>query len=125
MPMRFYLAAAVACAASVAYCNAAQAQDASGDWHGAVTGPAGATLRIGVTFTPKGGGAYDGTMTSPDQTPDAFPLDEAKVEGGTLTFTFAAIRGSYTGHWDQARKAWVGQWTQGVPLPLVLTAGKP
>jgi pimeloyl-ACP methyl ester carboxylesterase len=40
-------------------------------------------------------------------------------------FPAAAIHGSYAGRWDEARKAWVGEWRQGAALPLVLTAGKP
>jgi hypothetical protein len=76
-------------------------------------------------------------------------MTEAKVDKGTLTFS--TVQGSYTGHWDAARKAWVGQWTPkwqtgfvagspgaatanppslpplppATPIDLVLTAGKP
>lgn len=105
--------------------GAAQAQQVAGDWHGTLSVPPGVTLRIGVTITAAPGGGYSGVMQSPDQTPAPIPLDSVTVDGGTLGFAVAAIRGSYTGRWDEARKAWVGEWRQGAALPLVLTAGKP
>lgn len=103
----------------------ARAQDASGDWHGAVTNPAGMTLRIGLTLTPKGGGAYEGIAISPDQGNAQIPLDQAKVDKGMLTFSIAALQVTYSGRWDEAKMAWVGDFTQGVSVPLVLTKGKP
>jgi hypothetical protein len=119
-------AAVAASAALAAIAGTAQAQDAAGDWHGTLTIPnGGPTLRAGVTIKVKAGGGYEGTLASPDQGPGEIPLDTVKVENGTLTFAVAAIMGSYSGKWDAAKKAWVGEWTQGAPLPLVLTAGKP
>jgi hypothetical protein len=114
-----------ASAALAAAGGAARAQDAAGDWHGTLTSPAGMMLRVGLTLKAKAGGGYEGSLTSPDQGPDEIPLDQAKVEAGTLNFSIAAIQGSYSGRWDAGRKAWVGQWTQGSSVPLVLTAGKP
>ncbi len=106
--------------------GAAQAQNAVGDWHGTLSVPGGPALRAGVTIKAKAGGGYEGTIASPDQSSTELPLDTVKVESGTLTFAIAAIAGSYSGKWDEGRKAWAGEWTQGgMPLPLVLTAGKP
>lgn len=120
------MAAAAAALAAMGWAGTALAQDAAGDWHGMVHAPTLNTdLRIGVSITAKAGGGYQGTLSSPDQAPGDFPLDEVKVDGGTLTFSMAAIMGSYKGQWDEAKKAWVGQWTQVAPVPLVLTAGKP
>jgi pimeloyl-ACP methyl ester carboxylesterase len=102
----------------------ARAQDVAGDWHGALATPAG-ELRIAVTITAKAGGGYEGSMVSLDQSPTAIPFDQVTAEGGTLKFAIQRIGGAYQGQWDGARKAWVGQWTQGMALPLVLTAGKP
>lgn len=116
--------ALAACGALAGAGPPAAAQDAAGDWHGTLT--AGATeLRIGVTITPKAGGGYAGVLLSPDQTHTPFPLDAVTVHDGALGFSIAAIHGSYDGRWDAARKAWVGEWRQGAPLALVLTAGKP
>ena len=111
-------------AVALGWTAAAWAQEPVGDWHGTLTaGPA--QLRIGVTIKAKAGGGYEGSLLSPDQTPQPIPLDTVKAEGGALSFSINAIAGSYEGKWDAAQKAWVGQWSQGAALPLVLTAGKP
>ena len=139
-------AALAASAAATLVCGGAQAQSAAGDWHGVTTGPFG-TGTVGVTLKAKAGGGYEGSYVTPRLTD---PLDEAKVDKETLTFS--TVHGSYTGRWDAARKAWVGQWTPKVqtgfiaassgaappnlppfpfpapapaPLEFVLTAGKP
>ncbi len=110
--------------AAVAISSAAWAQEAAGDWHGTLTIPTG-ELRLGVSIKPKSGGGYEGVMQSPDQTAATIPLDEVKVEGGQLSFSFKAGGLSYSGRWDEGRKAWVGAVQQGASLPLVLTSGKP
>lgn len=120
---RVVVAASVAIAAVAP--GAARAQQAAGEWHGALSASPGLTLRLGVTIKPKAGGGYDGVMQSPDQTPAPIPLDGVKVEDGTLSFAVNAIHADYAGRWDEARKAWVGEWRQGTAVPLVLTAGKP
>ena len=135
-------AALTACSALTVVCGGAQAQNAAGDWHGTTTGPFG-TNPVAVTLKARVGGGYEGSFVTPRLTD---PLDEAKVDKGTLTFS--TVHGSYAGRWDAARKAWVGQWTPKVqigfvagsagaappnlpplpasaPLELVLTAGKP
>jgi hypothetical protein len=119
--------AAVAASIALGVCGAAQAQDAVGDWHGTLVIPnGGPTLRVGVTIKAKTGGGFEGAIASPDQGPGEIPMDTTKVETGTLTFAIAAINGNYSGKWDAAKKAWVGEWTQnGGTLPLVLTSGKP
>ena len=117
--------AALAASAALAVCGGAQAQNAAGDWHGTLTAPTGAMLRLGLMLKAKAGGGYEGILTSVDQGGVMIPLDTAKVDNGMLTFSIAAINGSYSGKWDGAKKAWVGNWTQGGSAPLVLTAGKP
>ena len=124
MPKLWNSVSALVAAAAVLGTAGARAQEAAGDWHGALTTPTGA-LRIGVTIKAKAGGGYEGSLESPDQGGGAIPLDEVKAEGGALDFSIRAISGSYEGKWDAAQKAWVGQWRQGAALPLVLTAGKP
>lgn len=120
-----WASALVVSAALVTFCGTAWAQDVAGEWHGSATVPPGVELRMGVTIKAKGGGGYEGVLTSPDQTTASIPMDEVKVEGGVLSFAIHAIGGSYSGRWDDGRKAWVGEWRQGAALPLVLTAGKP
>jgi len=120
-------AALAASAALAAVCGAARAQDAAGEWHGTLVAPGnGATLRIGLTLQAKAGGSYEGVLTSVDQGGAMIPLDAAKVDKGALTFSIAAIQGSYSGAWDAGKKAWNGNWTgPNGTAPLVLTAGKP
>lgn len=102
--------------------QAARAQEPAGDWHG-VLRVGGVELRIGATITAKPGGGYEGRLSSPDQGPGSLPLDSVTLDGDRLTFALAAIRGTYEGRWDATREAWVGTWTQGAPLPLVLEKG--
>ena len=129
-------------AALAMVCGGAQAQNAVGEWHGATRGPFG-TSSVGVTLKAKVGGGFEGAFVTPKST---VPLDEATVDNGTLSFSTA--QGSYSGRWDTARKAWVGQWTPkwqmvfipaspgaappklpplppASPMELLLTAGKP
>jgi hypothetical protein len=131
-----------ASAALTVVCGGAQAQNAAGDWHGETTSAFG-TFPVGVTLKAKAGGGYEGSYVTPRLTD---PMTEAKVDKGTLTFS--TVHGSYSGRWDAARRAWVGQWTPKfemkfvpaspgapppnlpplpapAPLELVLTAGKP
>jgi len=120
--------AGLAAWAVIAACGglgAARAQEAAGDWHGVLTAPPGIELRIGLAIKAKAGGGYEGVLLSPDQTPMPLPLDELKVEGGQLSFSFKPANLSYSGRWDEGRKAWVGELLQGAARPLVFTAGKP
>jgi pimeloyl-ACP methyl ester carboxylesterase len=108
--------------------GAAKAQDApgnwAGDWHGTLKS-ATAELRIGLEITAKPGGGYQGRLISPDQSPAWLILDAVTLEDGHLVLSGARINGRYEGWWDDAQDAFVGQWTQGETLPLVLTKGKP
>jgi uncharacterized protein len=120
----------------------ALAQNATGDWHGtvAIPVPGGPVIPIVVTLKAKAGGDYEGSyvmLREGQGNAKAAIMDEAKVDKGTLNFSHGGS--SFSGRWDEARKAWVGQWvfqvTRAVPdpsnapvpvlsSPLVLTAGK-
>ena len=114
--------AAVAVSASLAAaCGAAQAQDAVGDWHGTLSLPDnGPTLRVGVTFKAKAGGGYEGSYVTSTSTT---ALDQVKLDKGTLKFSIAATRMSFSGVWDEAQKAWIGPWS--APFAFVPTPGSP
>ncbi len=116
--------AALPAMAAFSGAGVAKAQEAAGDWHGTLSAGA-SQFRLGVTLKPKPGGGYEGVLLSPDQTPAPIPLNGVKAEGGVLSFSIDAAHASYSGRWDEGRKAWVGEWSQGAALPLVLTAGKP
>lgn len=104
--------------------GAAHAQAPLGDWHGTLRN-ATAELRLGLEITAKPGGGYQGRMISPDQSPVWITLDDVTVENGHLIFAGKRLNGRYEGWWDEGQQAWVGEWTQGQTLPLVLTKGKP
>ncbi|MDB5499075.1 MAG: alpha/beta hydrolase [Phenylobacterium sp.] len=103
--------------------GAAKAQDAVGDWRGTLS-KATAELHVGLEITAKPGGGYQGRLISPDQSPAWLPLDSVTLENGHLVFSGARLNGRYEGWWDDAQSAFVGEWTQGERLPLVLTRGK-
>ncbi len=107
---------------AMALAGAARAQDAVGAWHGTLTTPAG-DLRIGVTVVRDAAGALSGTMVSPDQTQQPFPLGDVSADSGKLTFTVPLVRGRYEGTWDPNLQVWTGTWTQGPPLRLALLKG--
>lgn len=102
--------------------GAARAQEASGDWHGALSSPLG-DLRIGVTVERDPSGALSGHLTSPDQSPKPIPLANVLAADGKLSFDVPAIHGRYEGTWAADQQAWAGTWTQGPPLKLTLLKG--
>ena len=116
---------AVRILAALALCSGgASAQDLSGDWQGAVA-PA---LRV-ILHVEKGDGAtWKATLASIDQSPDrgaAMPVDAVTVQGSTLEFSIAAIRGSYSGTIAADGNSIDGTWSQGRPLPLSLVRATP
>ncbi|MGH6908871.1 MAG: alpha/beta hydrolase family protein [Phenylobacterium sp.] len=113
--------AAAALALSLA--GAAAAQDVVGEWHGTLAN-ATAELRLGLEITAKPGGGYEGRMISPDQSPAWLPLDNVTLQEGRLVIASSRIAGRFEGRWDAEHQAWVGQWTQGYVMPLVLLKGK-
>ena len=67
-------------------------------------------------------------MASIDQSPDrgaAMPVDAITLQGSTLEFSIAAIRGSYSGTIAADGNSIDGTWTQGQPLPLSLVRATP
>lgn len=108
--------------AAVALAGGAWAQQAAGDWHGAVTTPRG-DLRAVVRIKPAATG-FEGVMLSPDQSLTELPLSDIKLDGQSLSFAVARARGTFEGHWDPQLRAWAGTWSQGgQPLPLTLLPG--
>ncbi|HEX4711791.1 alpha/beta hydrolase family protein [Phenylobacterium sp.] len=103
--------------------GAAKAQDAAGEWHGTLSN-ATTELHIGVEIAAKPGGGYRGRLISPDQSSDWLPLDSVTLENGHLVLSGARLNGRYEGWWDDVQSAFVGEWTHGETLSLVLTRGK-
>jgi len=109
--------ALAASAALTAVCGGAQAQNAAGDWRGTLNFNGNATP-VRVTLKVKAGDGYEGSWAGPKAT---VALKEAKVDKGMLTF--ATATGSYSGRWDKARKAWVGQWSPQFQLTFIPASG--
>ena len=96
--------------------TAAQAEDAAGDWAGALMGQ----LHLVVHLTRGADGKLTGIMESVDQGDAKIPLGEVDATPDHLKFTVPAVKGSYDATWDDAKKQWTGTWTQGQSLPLAL-----
>ena len=111
-------------AALILCSGGASAQDLSGDWQGSL-GPA--PLRV-ILHLEKGDGAtWKATLASIDQSPDrgGMPVDAVTLQGSTLEFSIAAIRGTFTGTIAADGNSIDGTWTQGQPLPLSLVRATP
>lgn len=120
---RWILALSIAAVAmGVLLAQAAQAQEAVGDWNG-VLNVGGVELRIGVTIEAAPGGVLTGRLASPDQGAMQIPLQDIRMDQGKLSFAAPAVRGRYEGHWDASLSVWNGNWTQAGPLPLTLAKG--
>jgi hypothetical protein len=102
--------------------HAASAQAIGGSWHGTLSAQ-GRELRVVVTMTPQAGGGFTGAMISSDQGAGEIALADVKLLGDQLSFAAPKISGHYQGHWDAAHTAWVGQWSQGLDIPLTLAKG--
>jgi pimeloyl-ACP methyl ester carboxylesterase len=102
----------------------ASAQDLSGDWQGALA-PA---LRLILHVEKSDGATWKATLASIDQSPDrgaAMPVDAVTLQGSTLDFSIAAIRGSYSGTVATDGNSIDGTWSQGQALPLSFVRATP
>ncbi|ESQ94144.1 alpha/beta hydrolase family protein [Asticcacaulis benevestitus] len=93
------------------------AEEAAGDWSGMLV-----NLRVGLHLTKDSDGHYAGFMQSLDQGGVKIPLDSIAATPDTLAYhgvnAKLGVDGRYEGHWDDAQKAWVGNWRQGGLVPL-------
>jgi uncharacterized protein len=110
---------------TAALAGPAAAQEAEGTWNGILNIPeANLTLKV-VMHIKKTADGYTVTGDSPDQ--NAFGMAGRLVQPGpNLKLAFDGIDGTYEGKWDDAKKAFVGQWTQtGLTSKLDLTKEAP
>lgn len=122
---RIMHAVALAPVAVAAPLAAQEVPEIAGDWHGAVSTPAG-DLMLVATIERGESGELSGTLESRDQAPgQTIGMTTISVTGDTLGFTVAPLNASYEGVWDEGAQQWVGTWTQGMGLPLNLSAGQP
>jgi len=97
--------------------STALAEDAAGDWSGLLAGQ----YHIVVHVAKDGAGHYKATLESPDQGSFVLAADAVVTDPDHLSFTIPQISARYTGLWDAQKKGWVGTWTQGGSIPLVLS----
>ncbi len=112
----FAAARLLALAAALAAGNAS-AEEAAGDWSGLLAG----RLHVIVHVTRDADGRYGATLESPDQGSFVLPAETVVADAEHFSFTIARIGGSFAGTWDAGKNGWVGTWTQGQALPLVLS----
>jgi len=93
-----------------------------GNWNGNITIPGiGANLPLVFAFQ-KSGDKLTGTLTSPNQSKAAIPMDTVTYKDGAVECQVNKIFGKFTGKLSEDGKQLVGTWSQGpVNLPLTLT----
>jgi len=97
----------------------------AGDWHGTIDTPSGALMLI-VTITQDDAGKLSAEMESPDQAPGRkFPISEVSVVDDHLALKVQVIGAGIEADWDEEQQAWVGTFSQGMNIPIVLKAGLP
>ncbi len=111
-------------AAFLAWSTPATAQEATGDWLGMLRPSPFAMLHLTVHIKPDGHGGFQGTLDSPDQNVSGLPLSDIAATAGVLSLKVPTISGIYSGKWDAAAHAWVGEWRQG-PTAFPLTFTRP
>ncbi len=116
MSRPFAIARLLALAATLAS-GAASAEEAAGDWSGLLAGQ----LHIVVHVTADAAGHYGATLESPDQGSFVLHAEQVVADADHFSFTIPGIGGSYAGTWRADQHAWVGTWTQGTTLALVLS----
>ena len=93
-----------------------------GHWLGTLDLPT-AKLRLAVTISGSDGDEIKAVLTSLDQGMAEIPLNEAKLENGTLTVEASAIGVHMTGPIDAATKVWEVAFKQG-PVASSITMKK-
>lgn len=95
-----------------------QAQDVAGDWQGTLGAPPNA-LRLVVHLVKAQDGTYLGQLDSLDQG-SRIAIDTVRVTGSSVRLELKSVNGTFEGALE-ADGTLKGTWSQGVPLPLVLT----
>ena len=97
-------------------------QGLAGTWQGTLH--AGRDLRTVMKIT-KDTSGYKATLYSIDQAAVPIPATSVTLDGSTVKMSFVAVGGSYEGKLSPDGNTITGNFTQGSPLPLVLTRATP
>lgn len=114
---RWFAAAHLFALSATLAAGSASAEEAAGDWSGLLAGQ----LHVLVHVAQDAGGHYGATLESPDQGSVVLPADKVAADADHFSFTIANIGASFAGTWNVEKNGWVGTWTQGQSLPLVLS----
>lgn len=114
----------------IALAGCSKKPDIVGKWEGsldisslqAAAGGKGPTALKLVYNLQKGtGDSYNGTMTSPDQSPQAIPLDAATLTDGAVSLKISRLSAGYEGKLSSNGREITGEFTQGPrTFPLTL-----
>ncbi len=102
----------------------AQNQNIVGTWQGSIT-PGPQTLRLVIRISVGDNDKLQGQAYSIDQPSPPLPVTPITRSGSTVKMTIAPIGGSYEGKLSADGNTMEGTFSQGVPLPLVLTRATP
>jgi len=94
--------------------------DVVGDWSGALQA-GGGSLRLALHVSKDAAGKLSVTLDSLDQNAMELQGSNAVLKGNSFSFEIPTVSGTYTGTLDSDGKNIRGIWSQGVPLPLLLT----
>lgn len=94
-------------------------------WHGELVTPGGKLLLL-VSLHRNAAGIASGDMESISQAPgQKMPLDAITATAAQLSFSIPAIGARVAAVWNDQQDAWVGEFRQGLTLPLMLKRGAP
>jgi uncharacterized protein (TIGR03435 family) len=98
-------------------------QSIADTWQGTLH--AGRDQRTVVKISKADGGGYKAVFYSIDQGGDGIPVTKITLDGTTVKMTLTMINGTYEGKLSPDGTTITGTWSQGSPLPLVLTRATP
>src|SRR5450830_340758 len=91
------------------------AEDAQGQWSGAIGGE----LAVILNVSKADNGSWQATFASPSQG-FSTTVEQFASDATHLSFSIARLNASYKATWDEQARAWAGSWTQGRAAPLNL-----
>ncbi|WP_300759351.1 alpha/beta fold hydrolase [Janthinobacterium sp.] len=91
------------------------AEDAQGQWSGAIGGE----LAVVLNVSKADNGSWQATFASPSQG-FSTTVEQFASDATHLSFSIARLNASYKAIWDEQARAWAGSWTQGRAAPLNL-----